>query len=152
MAIKYKKSHGLRDAITERHAPFHALAPKPRVTQRTRLIMIYVGILFFCAFLLIGELFMRSQRAAHDAPRQARGTVSAITLPDTPGDNGSMVIELDLGASGIQSIAADLPESHLRNLRQGDTVAVVYQKDAESNTLKALDVSLFALDPAAPLQ
>lgn len=148
MAIKYRKEDRVRDAVAARITPYRGLERKVRVTQRGRLIMIYAGILFVCAFLLVGELFMRRHQL-EQGPRTVRGVITALQ-PGSEGEGVSATIDFEAAPSGMEQVRMALTAEHAANLKPGDTVAVVLEPGQERGAWIAVDMSRFALIPATP--
>ena len=150
MGIKYQRREGLREAVAARQTPYKSLERKPRLTPRGRLLIIYSGILLFCAFILVGEMYQRGVRARRDTPITVRGVVSAI---ETEGANEGALARIDLVSpvGGMNQVTATLTETHAGSLKPGDPVAVLLRPSGDKPP-QVLEVSRFALDPASRIE
>lgn len=150
MGIKYQRREGLREAVAARQTPYKSLERKPRLTPRGRLLIIYSGILLFCAFILVGEMYQRGVRARRDAPVVVRGIVSAIETEVA--NNGALArIDLVSPVSGMNHVTTTFTKAHADSLKPGDHVAVL-MRPAGGKAPQVLEVSRFALDPAAIIE
>lgn len=150
MGIKYQRRDGLREAVAARQTPYQSLERKPRLTQRGRLLIIYSGILLFCAFILVGEMYQRSVRARRDAPMTVRGIISSVDAADTT-DETVVRIDLVQPVGGMNQVTTTLTEEHAGGLKQGDTVAVLLRPSGDKPP-QVLEVSRFALDPVSRIE
>ena len=116
------------------------------MTPRVRLLVIYSGILLFCAFVLVGQLYVDLQ------PEPSLPLIRAIaTLETTDNSGGNLrgALRFALPNGTTPLVWADLSEEHAQ-LETGQQVgALLRWSDAE---FEVLEVARFALaaDPAIP--
>ncbi|MBI1318891.1 MAG: hypothetical protein GC168_08065 [Candidatus Hydrogenedens sp.] len=137
MGIKYKHTRYIEQAREARGPRIDPAPPRLRVNPRNRLLIIYSGILLFCAFVLVGQLYQRASKAWH--PQQARCEAVLTRLnPET----WQATLQVALPEGGTLELPAQLSAEH-QALREGQRVGALLQRS--NDTWRVADVSRFAL-------
>ena len=122
MGIKYGRERLLDQRQSARLVRPPLQPPKLRMSPKKRLLIIYSGILLFCAFIMIGEMYLRLNKSTSSAPL-LRG-VAVLESIDTESGVPTAVLRVELEDGNIYSVATTLEESH-QALRPGQQVGVL---------------------------
>lgn len=141
MGTKYGRTRLVDEARESRLVRREFLPPKLRLGPRQRLLMIYSGILLFCAFALIGELYLRMQRPAE--PSIMRGLARLDTIEGGPRATRA-TLTLPMADGTEHQVTASLTDAH-QNLQTGQWVGVLYRMEGTAPAI--LEVGQFPVPP-----
>lgn len=145
MGTKYQHTRHLDAAREARGTRFDPDPPRGTMNHRQRLILIYGGIILFCTFLLVGELYLRVQERAQSATLRSEAVI--LRIESTPEGTRALIRPTLTEGNGREFWAALTPDH--ANLREGQRVGVMFLW--QKGELSVADVSRVALPDNAGL-
>ena len=145
MGTKYRHTRHIEKAREAHGARIDPSPPRLSLGHRQRLLIIYGGILLFCAFLLVGQLYLRIQERAGTA--LLRGPAEILRIESAPGGGRALLRPLGPEGGG-QEIWADLTPEHAA-LREGQRVGVLFRW--QQGALSVAEVGRVALPDNAAI-
>lgn len=137
MAVKYRRADH-RAAQIHRQGLFLG-----RLSQRQRLLLIYAGILTFCALMFLLHQFGEVVRKQEAQPLRGAARIVAVTGPE---EARTLELEWPNGMGGTVRASAPAEAAEAAGLAPGDWVAVLYARSA-GGAITLLEHGLVALPP-----
>jgi len=145
MGIKYGRTRLLDQGRAARLVKPPVQPPKMRMGTRQRLLVIYSGILLFCAFALIGEMYLKLERPG--APALLIRGVALVDAIETHGEGRTAALRLEFDNGSAHIVTVPLDATHA-SLRPGQHVGVLARW--EQGTPRVVEVSPAPLPDSGP--
>jgi len=139
VGTKYQHTRHLDAAREARGTRFDSDPPRGTMNHRQRLILIYGGIILFCTFVLVGEMYLRIQERAQSVTLRSEAVILRI---ETTAEGTRALIRPTLTEGNGREFWAGLTPDHAA-LREGQRVGVMFRW--EKGALSVADVSRVAL-------